>query len=148
MSDRTARSGDGSVFVEHRLPAFHPYFPPSAFAGKIPDDNERPRRYSGNSHQRRKQRRAQREPPMTPNGRRAWRRFAHSNGARSTAGIARPARHGSTMPMARFIGTNRNTLNSAPLFPLDHSPPAPCWDDDGGKKASSVAASSIRSVPL
>ena len=27
---------------------------------KIPDDNERPRRYSGNSHQRRKQRRAQR----------------------------------------------------------------------------------------
>ena len=26
----------------------------------IPDDNERPRRYSGNSHQRRKQRRAQR----------------------------------------------------------------------------------------
>jgi len=27
---------------------------------KLPDDNERPRRYSGNSHQRRKQRRAQR----------------------------------------------------------------------------------------
>ena len=27
---------------------------------KIPDDNERPRRYSGNSHQRRKQRRAHR----------------------------------------------------------------------------------------
>ena len=26
---------------------------------KIPDDNERPRRYSGNSHQRRKQRRSQ-----------------------------------------------------------------------------------------
>ena len=41
---------------------FHPYrIPPLLFA-KLPDDNERPRRYSGNSHQRRKQRRAKMPP--------------------------------------------------------------------------------------
>ena len=45
------------------FPAFHPYRLPPLLV-KIPDDNDRPRRYSGNSHQRRKQRRAQRSLPM------------------------------------------------------------------------------------
>lgn len=39
---------------------FHPYRIPPLLLAKLPDDNERPRRYSGNSHQRRKQRRAKR----------------------------------------------------------------------------------------
>jgi hypothetical protein len=39
-------------------PAYQPYQLRPLLA-KIPDDNERPRRYSGNSHQRRKQRRSQ-----------------------------------------------------------------------------------------
>ena len=59
MSDLGLPDPAMARFSEHRLPAFHPYRLPPLLV-KIPDDNERPRRYSGNSHQRRKQRRAQR----------------------------------------------------------------------------------------
>ena len=77
---------------------------------------------------------------MTPNGRRAWRRFANETAQGQPQNF-----NGSTMPMARFIA-NRNTLNSAPLFPLDRSPRANACGDhalfqgswpDGG---SAVAA--------